>query len=77
MASRFDLEPRIEALQAAGLNVDTDYRGDPPKWLTLALNDVDLHIINCKGVKADDTVILVKLTKLEQLIIVAGDSRVK
>jgi hypothetical protein len=73
MASRFDLAPRIEALQAAGLNVGSDYKGDPPKWLVSALDDVDLRVVNVKGIKADDTVVMVKLATLEQFVLAAGD----
>ena len=74
MASRFDLAPRIAALQATGLTVATDYQGKPPKWLMGALADVDLRVLNCKGTKADDTVVMVKLATLEQLVIASGDS---
>ena len=68
LASSFDLAPRLAALQAAGYVVASDYRGDPPKWLTTALQDVDLHIVNCKGVKVDDTPVLLKLATLEELV---------
>jgi hypothetical protein len=68
MASRFDLAPRIEALQAAGLMVTSDYQGKPAKWLTTALADCDMHVLNCKGVKVDDTLCMVRLSKFEQLI---------
>jgi hypothetical protein len=68
MASRFDLEPRIEALQAAGLVVESEYRGSPPKWVSTALDGVDLYIVNCKGTKTNDTLVLVRLSKLEELL---------
>jgi hypothetical protein len=73
MASQFDLAPRIEALQAAGLVIATDYQGRPAKWLTSALTDVDFCVLNCKGVGTNDTVVLVKLATLEQLVLAAGD----
>jgi hypothetical protein len=68
MASQFDLAPRIEALQAAGLNVGSDYKGDPPKWLVGALADVDLRVLNCKGIEADNTVVMMKLSEVEKLL---------
>jgi hypothetical protein len=68
MASRFDLQPRIEALQATGLNVGSDYQGNPPKWLVGALADVDLRVVNVKGTKVDDTIVLVKLSEFERLL---------
>jgi hypothetical protein len=68
MASRFDLEPRVERLQAAGLVVESDYQGNPPKWLMGALANVDLRVLNCKGIKVDDTVVMVRLSKLEELL---------
>ena len=71
MASQFDLAPRIAALQASGLVVTSEYRGNPPAWLTSALDGVDLHVLNCKGVKVDDTIVMVRLAKLEQLIAAA------
>jgi hypothetical protein len=71
MASQFDLGPRIEALQATGLIVTSEYRGTPPQWLVSALADVDVHIVNCKGIGADDTIVMVRLGKLEQLIAAA------
>jgi hypothetical protein len=77
MASQFDLQPRIERLQAAGLTVASDYKGAPPKWLTTALNDSDAHVLNCKGTRPDDTVVLLKLSKLEQILIAAGDSQIR
>jgi hypothetical protein len=77
MASRFDLEPRIEALQATGLVVESDYKGDPPKWLSTALIGVDLRVLNCKGTKVDDTVVMVRLSKLEHILVAAGDSWIK
>jgi hypothetical protein len=44
MASRFDLQPRIERLQAAGLVVESDYQGNPPKWLMGALANKALRL---------------------------------
>jgi hypothetical protein len=73
VASKFDLEKRIEALQAAGLAVESEYRGTPPQWLTSALFKLDLRVINCKGIGADDTIVMVRLGKLEQLIATATE----
>ena len=36
--------------------------------LTTALDDVDVHVVNAKGVKLDDTVVMVRLGKLEGLL---------
>lgn len=68
MASHFDLAPRLAALQAAGLKVSSEYRGTPAIWLTAALKDVDLCAVNVRGVKLDDTIVMVKLSKLEELV---------
>ncbi len=46
MASQFDLAPRLAALQAQGLKIESEYKGSPAKWLTTALNDVDLRVVN-------------------------------
>jgi len=71
MASQFDLAPRLSALQDAGLKVSSHYRGVPSIWLTSALDDVDVACINIKGVKLDDTIVMVKLSKLEELVAAA------
>ena len=71
MASQFDLAARIEALQASGLTVESEYKGNPPAWLTSALSNADLRVINCKGIGADNTIVMVRLGKLEQLIAAA------
>ena len=68
MASQFDLAPRLAALQAQGLAVESDYKGSPVQWLTAALNGVDLRVINVKGIRADDTVVMVRLSRLEELM---------
>jgi hypothetical protein len=72
MASQFDLAPRLAALEAAGMAVTSEYRGAPPQWLTTALDGVDLRVVNCKGVKPDDVVVMVKLSKLEELVAAAN-----
>ena len=68
MASQFDLAPRLAALQASGLSVASDYRGTPARWLVHALDDCDCRVINVKGSKADDTPVMVRLSKLEELV---------
>lgn len=68
MASSFDLAPRLAALQASGLTVVTDYKGSPSAWLQTALDGVDLRVINVKGIAANDTLVMVRLSKLEELI---------
>jgi hypothetical protein len=69
LASQFDLAPRLAALQAAGLKVASEYRGTPAIWLTTALEDVDVCAINVRGVKLNDTIVMVRLSKLEELVI--------
>lgn len=68
MASHFDLAPRLAALQAKGLRVQSDYHGTPAKWLQAALHDTDLRVINVKGIKADDTICMIRLSQLEALV---------
>ena len=68
MASQFDLAPRLAALKAAGLVVEGDYKGSPAKWLVTALKGRDAYVLNCKGVNADNTIVMVKLSKLEELM---------
>ena len=68
MASRFDLEPRIAALQDKGLAVTSDYKGAPPQWLTTSLDGCDVRVVNTKGTKPDDVVVMIKLSKLEELV---------
>lgn len=72
LASHFDLAPRLAALQASGLKVSSEYRGTPAIWLTAALEGVDLCAVNVRGVKLDDTIVMVKLSKLEELVAAAG-----
>jgi hypothetical protein len=68
MASQFDLAPRLAALQAAGLKVASEYRGTPAIWLTSALDGVDLCVVNVRGIKLDDTIVMVRLATLEKLV---------
>jgi len=67
MASQFDLAPRLAALQAQGLKIESEYKGSPAKWLTTALKDCDARIINAKGTKADNVVVMLRLSTLEAL----------
>ena len=71
MASRFDLAPRLAQLQERGLVVASDYKGSPSAWLLSALEGCDVRVINVKGIKLDDTPVLVRLSKLEELIAAA------
>lgn len=68
MASQFDLAPRLAALQASGLKVSSQYRGVPSIWLSSALDDVDLAVVNVKGTKTDDVIVMVRLSKIEELV---------
>lgn len=74
MASSFDLAPRLAALQAAGLTVASDYKGAPAQWLATALDGTDARVKNCKGIGADDTVVMIRLSKLEELIAAGRES---
>jgi GNAT superfamily N-acetyltransferase len=69
MAAWFDLIPRVEALEAQGLTVATEYHGQGlPKWLLPALGDCDIFLLNAKGVPTDSTLCIVRLSELEKLI---------
>lgn len=68
MASHFDLATRLAALQDSGLRVASQYRGTPAIWLTSVLDDADVAVINVKGVKTDDTIVMLRLSKLEALL---------
>lgn len=68
MASHFDLAPRLAALQAQGLTVESDYHGSPARWLQQALTDCDVRCLNTKGTKTDDVIVMVRLSKLEELV---------
>lgn len=68
MASSFDLAPRLAALQAMGLDVASDYNGQPARWLQTALDDCDLRVINVKGIRADNTICMIRLSFLEKLL---------
>jgi hypothetical protein len=74
MASQFDLAPRLAALQAQGLKIESEYKGSPAKWLTTALNGVDMRVVNCKGTKADNVLVMVRLSELEKLLTDKGES---
>jgi hypothetical protein len=73
VASHFDLQPRLAALEEAGLKVASEYRGVPSIWLTAALDDVDVCAVNVKGVKLNDTIMMLRLSKLEELVASAGE----
>jgi hypothetical protein len=68
MASQFDLAPRLAELQAAGLTVKSEYRGNPAQWLSGALDGVDLYVLNIKGSKPNDVLCMVRLSTLEKLL---------
>jgi hypothetical protein len=74
MASRFDLEPRIARLKEWGLVVKTDYRGDPPAWLSSALDECDVFVLNVKGIPVDDTIVMVPLAFLLNLLAAVEES---
>ena len=69
MAAWHDLKERVEALEGSGLTVASDYKGDGlPKWLTPALGDCDVFVLNVKGVPLDSTLCIVRLDKLTKLV---------
>ena len=69
MAAWFDLVQRVEALEERGLTVATDYHGQGlPKWLLPALGDCDVFLLNAKGVATENTLCIVRLNRLENLI---------
>lgn len=69
MAAWHDLKQRIEALTQRGLNVTSDYKGDGlPKWLSPALGDCDVFVLNVKGIALPDTLCVVRLDKLMALV---------
>jgi hypothetical protein len=69
MAAWFDLIQRVAALEGSGLTVATDYHGQGlPKWLAPALGDCDVFLLNAKGVATENTLCIVRLSRLENLI---------
>jgi hypothetical protein len=68
MASFFDLAPHIAKLIAAGLVVDGEYKGSPPRWLVTALEGRDVFVVNVKGTKLGDTPCVIRLSHLEKLL---------
>lgn len=73
MTSRFDLEPRLEALRQMGLEVGSIYQGDPAHWLESALAERDAYAVNLKGVSTDDCPVLIRLSFLEKLLTTVRD----
>jgi hypothetical protein len=60
---------RVEALEEQGLTVATDYHGQGlPKWLLPALGDCDVFVLNAKGIAVDDTLCIVRMSRLEKLL---------
>jgi hypothetical protein len=73
MASWRDVHPRVEALEKRGLVVNSAYRGAGlPGYLAEALKS-DVYVLNAKDVSPDDTLCVVRLSKLEQLITAAAE----
>jgi GNAT superfamily N-acetyltransferase len=69
MAAWFDLIQRVEALEAQGLTVATEYHGQGlPKWLLPALTDCDVFMLNAKNVPTDSTLCILRLSELEKLM---------
>jgi hypothetical protein len=69
VAAWFDLKERIERLVNRGYVISGNYKGSPlPKWLSPALKDCDIYVLNVKSVHPDDTLCIVRLAKLEKLL---------
>jgi hypothetical protein len=69
MAAWHDLKHRIQALVGRGYIVSGNYKGDGlPKWLSPALKDCDIYVLNVKSIPLDDTLCIVRLAKLEKLM---------
>lgn len=69
MTSWRDLGPRIKMLERRGLVVKSAYRGRGlPKYLQPALEECGVYVIHAKGLAADDTLCVVRLDWLEQLL---------
>ena len=63
MASHHDLAKRVDAIGAAEI-----YLSQPPKWFT----DIAAHastpiVVNCKGLAADSTPVVLTLAEYERL----------
>ena len=73
MAAWFDLKQRVQALEDSGLTVTSEYKGDGlPKWLTPALGDCDVFVLNVKGISLADTLCIVRLDRLTELVKASG-----
>jgi hypothetical protein len=60
---------RVEALEAQGLTVATEYHGQGlPKWLLPALSDCNVFMLNAKNVPTDSTLCIIRLSELERLL---------
>jgi hypothetical protein len=69
MAAWFDLIPRVEALEAQGLKIESAYHGQGlPRWLLPALSDCNVFMLNAKNVPTDSTLCIVRLSELERLL---------
>lgn len=69
MAAWFDLKHRVERLVNRGYIVSGNYKGDGlPKWLSPALEDCDIYVLNVKSIRPDDTLCIVRLARLEKLL---------
>lgn len=68
MAAWHDLEPRIAKLEATGRKVALQYHGQGlPRWLEAVMEN-DILVVNCKGVRLDNTLCVIKLSDLEALL---------
>ena len=71
MAAHADLAERVKAIDGAEI-----YLSHPPRWFT----DIAAHastpiVINCKGLAADSTPVVITLAEYEKLFCVIGDKR--
>lgn len=68
MAAQFDLEPRLAALEAMGLQVEQSYQVGHSAWLAEALDNCDVRAIASDDEDADNALVVVRLSFLENLL---------
>ena len=63
MAAHAELAKRVDAIGAAEI-----YLSQPPKWFTdIAAHAAAAVVVNCKGVAADSTPVVLTLAEYERL----------
>jgi hypothetical protein len=67
MASYFDLRKRLAELPA-DLDVASLYRSAAPAWLLTAVRPEGPTVVNVKGLKQDDVLVVMRLADFEALV---------